>query len=231
MELTKMKISIAIPTYECYGKGWLFLSEILHSIYKQDFNDFEVVISDQSTDDTIREFVELYKKQLPIKLVCGRDIERQISANMNNAIRNCSGQYIKPMCMDDFFCSEKALSTIVNTLDRVPNFWTAHSTLHCESINFLSHVITPSYHAKIHLGANSMSGPSLVTFKEKVYFDEKLTMLMDCEMYKRIHDTYGPPYIIKDVLGCNRHHDKQTQRTYTGDIEAEKRHCIEKHGK
>lgn len=226
-----IKISIAIPTYECYGKGWLFLNEILHSIFKQDFRDFEVVISDQSTDETIREFVNLYKKQIPIKLIDGRGVDRSISANMNNAIRNCSGQYIKPMCMDDFFCSDRALSTIVNTLDSVDNFWMAHSTLHCESINFLEQALTPIYHSKIHLGSNSMSGPSLVTFKDKVYFYEKLTMLMDCEMYKIIHDQYGPPCIIKDVLGCNRHHDKQTQRNYTGNIEEEKRYCMLKHGK
>lgn len=35
-----MKISIVIPTYECYEKGWLYLNELLNSIYKQDFKDF-----------------------------------------------------------------------------------------------------------------------------------------------------------------------------------------------
>jgi hypothetical protein len=50
-----------------------------------------------------------------------------------------------------------------------------------------------------------------VTFKNKVYFDENLTLLMDCEMYKRMYINYGKPLIIKDVLSCNRHHENQAQ--------------------
>jgi len=207
-----MKISIVIPTYECYGKGWLYLNELLNSIYKQDFKDFEVVISDQSTDDSIRDMVAFYQKMLPITLLDSRSLQRSISCNVNNAIRNCRGKYIKPMFMDDFFCNDKALSIINEHLDSNPNFWCANATRHCESINFLEkHALVPSYNDNIHRGSNSMSGPSVITFKNKVYFDENLTLLMDCEMYKRMRIQYGMPLIIKEALSCNRHHRHQAQ--------------------
>lgn len=206
-----MKISIVIPTYECYGKGWLYLNELLNSIYKQDFKDFEVIISDQSKDDSIRDLVNFYKAMLPIAILDSRSLPRSISCNVNNAIKHASGSYIKPMFMDDFFCNDRALSIINEKLDSNPHHWCANAVLHCQSINFLEGVIVPRYHDKIHLGSNSMSGPSVVTFKHKVYFDEKLTILMDCEMYKRMHVRYGDPLIIKDVLSCNRHHSNQAQ--------------------
>lgn len=211
-----MKMSIVIPTYECYGKGWLYLNELLNSIYKQDFKDFEVVISDQSNDDLIRDLVDFYKKLLPITLLDSRSLKRSISCNVNNAIRNCNGQYIKPMFMDDFFCHDKALSIINERLDSSPNFWCANATHHCESINFLEKkALIPSYNDKIHLGLNSISGPSVITFKNKVYFDENLTLLMDCEMYKRMHMKHGMPLIIEEALSCNRHHSHQAQLEFS----------------
>ena len=210
-----MKISIVIPTYECYGKGWLYLNELLNSIYKQDFKDFEVIISDQSSDDSIRNLVHFYKDMIPIRLLDSRSIKRSISCNVNNAIMHAEGKYIKPMFMDDFFCKDNALSIINENLDNSDSAWCAHSVLHCVSINFLEEPLTPSYNHKIHLGANSMSGPSVITFKEKVYFDENLTLLMDCEFYKRMFITRGHPLIIKDVLSCNRHHNHQAQLEFS----------------
>ena len=56
-----MKMSIAIPVYECHGKGWLYLSELFNSIYKQSEKDVEVVVSDQSTDDKILNIIDYMK--------------------------------------------------------------------------------------------------------------------------------------------------------------------------
>ncbi|MFZ9376538.1 MAG: glycosyl transferase, partial [Candidatus Fonsibacter ubiquis] len=47
------KISIAIPTWETYGKGAEFLDDLLRTIEIQTFKDFEVVISDHSEDNQI----------------------------------------------------------------------------------------------------------------------------------------------------------------------------------
>lgn len=41
------KISIAIPTWETYGRGAEFLDDLLRTIEIQTFKDFEVVISYQ----------------------------------------------------------------------------------------------------------------------------------------------------------------------------------------
>ena len=47
--------SIAIPTYGYNGNGVDFLNFSLELLYTQTFKDFEVIISDHSIDDTIKE--------------------------------------------------------------------------------------------------------------------------------------------------------------------------------
>lgn len=223
-----MKLSIVIPTYECEGKGWLYLSELLNSIYKQSFKDFEVVISDQSKNNDIKDLATYYKKFLNISLIDASGVKRTISANTNNAIKNCTGEYIKIMYMDDFFIDNNALEKIIKASEESPNKWIVNGTLHCESIHFPHSRLIPQYNDNIHLGQNSISCPTVLTLKQKEYFDEELNMLMDCEFYKRMYIKYGDPLIITDPLTCNRNHEDQTQKK-VGHIPAtELNYCIEK---
>ena len=58
--------------------GWLFISELLNSIKKQDYSDYEVVISDQSTDDITKNLVEMYSKHMNILYVDSTHLTRKI---------------------------------------------------------------------------------------------------------------------------------------------------------
>jgi hypothetical protein len=57
--------SIAIPAYGYNGKGKDFL-EKLTILKEQTFEDFEVVISDHSTDDTIKDLCDSWMDRLNI---------------------------------------------------------------------------------------------------------------------------------------------------------------------
>lgn len=219
------KISIAIPTYECKGDGWLFLSELLNSILKQKYIDYQVVVSDQSTDDRIIELCEFYRKSINLKLVNARDVSRGVSTNTNNAIKYCDGQYIKPMMMDEFFISDMALDKIANAMDSSKSEWLVSGVTHCESINFLHTPMIPKYNDSIHLGMNTISSPSVLTMRNKHYFDEKLTMLMDCEMYKRLHTLYGEFCLISEYLVCSRRHKNQASNFSQHLLSEEKEYC------
>ena len=50
-----LNISICIPTWEQYGFGRKFLRELLTSIKKQTFTNYNVIISDHSESDSIEE--------------------------------------------------------------------------------------------------------------------------------------------------------------------------------
>ena len=55
-------ISICIPTY----KRTHLLKTLLDSIQIQTFKNFEILINDNSPDDSVRELVNIYSSLLPI---------------------------------------------------------------------------------------------------------------------------------------------------------------------
>ena len=56
-----MKVSVAIPTFEYYGRGVEFLDDMFRSISVQTLKDVEVVISDHSVDNSIEDYCKLNK--------------------------------------------------------------------------------------------------------------------------------------------------------------------------
>jgi glycosyltransferase involved in cell wall biosynthesis len=223
-----MKLSIAVPVYECHGIGWLYLTELFNSIVKQSEKDIEVVISDQSTDDNIKDLCVYYSKFLNVKYVSGHHLKRSNSPNTNNAILNCSCDMIKVIFQDDFFIDESGITKLIDAFNSGSN-WILSGSAHCTNIHSLYKPFVPRYTSKIIEGDNTISSPSVMSFRGKHLFDENLVMLMDCEMYKRLYDLYGEPTIIQDFMVCNRMHDKQLQNQYENLIETEKKYCLEKY--
>ena len=223
-----MPISIAIPVYECHGNGWLYLSELLNSIVKQTEKDIEVVIRHQSTDDNIVKLCNLYKNYLNIKYVSGQHLRRSNSPNANNAIKNCTYEHIKIMFQDDFFINEFALEKIKSAFNQGAK-WIVNGCVHCKNIHQLYNPFIPRYNSNILLGNNTISSPSVLAFHQKEYFDENLIMLMDCEMYYKLHHKYGEPHIINDLLICNRQHEMQLQNSNQDKLSDEIVYCKNKY--
>jgi hypothetical protein len=122
-----------------------------------------------------------------LKFIEAKNIKRAISPNTNNAIKHSEGEYIKIMYMDDFFVDNNALEKISNAKDNTNFAWCVNGCFHCDSINFLYNRHIPHYNHDIHLGKNTISCPTVLTLRQKEYFDESLDMLMDCEFYKRMY--------------------------------------------
>lgn len=225
-----MKLSIAIPTYESHGLGWLYISELLNSIRKQTFKDCQVVISDQSSDEKTKKLVEFYSNEMDIKYLDSTHIQRKIGTNLNHAILHCDGEIIKPMMADDFFIDPQAIEKIVNAMETNPGEWLVTGCLHAQNIHFLYGRMVPYYHDKIHHGGNTISSPSVLAMRSKEYFDEKLSLLIDCEMYKRLYVKHGLPLILEEPLICNRMHENQMQNLDAHLMEPERAYCIQKYG-
>ena len=222
-----MKLSIAVSTYECHGKGWLYLSELLNSIVKQSEKNIEVVVSDQSTDSKIFDLCSFYSKQIDLKYVSGHHLKRSNSPNTNNAILNCSSDYIKIMFQDDFFVDDDALGRVKKAFESGAK-WIVSGSLHCNSIHFLGRPKVPYYNFQILEGINTISSPSVLAYYGKELFDENLIMLMDCDIYKRLYDKYGEPYIIENLDVCNRVHENQLQFTQQDKLSSEIEYCKNK---
>ena len=89
----------------------------------------------------------------------------------------------------------------------------------------------PYHNDKLLEGVNTLSSPSILALKRGIdmYFDEDLTMLMDCDMYYRLYKYHGDPVILKDYHISNREHKSQTQRTYEHLLPKEIEYLKEKH--
>lgn len=94
------KISVAIPVYNTSK----YIIKCLDSIKFQTFKDYEIVISDDCSNDDSVLLIEKYisdNKELDIKLIkqqknCG------VSENRNNLLKICKGDYITFVDDDDY---------------------------------------------------------------------------------------------------------------------------------
>lgn len=212
----KQLISIVIPVYEMKGHGSKYLKELLETIFMQKYKNYEIVISDDSKDDVINEYINSLNcnKKRVIKY-CKNSGIAGISSNLNNAIKIASGQIIKVMFQDDLFASSKALSELNRAYSAFPNkFWgIEHSSI--LSGGKISASMAPVSNPFMLLGINTFSSPSTLSFRKNSLcnFNERLFMFMDVEIYIRLGILYGDPIIIKKNNIINRIWEGQSQNS------------------
>ena len=97
-----MKVSVACPTFEYYGRGVEVLDDMFRTIANQTLKDVEVVVSDHSRTDEIEDYCKKNEHNLDIKYLRNENGRGNPCINTNNAIDHCSGEVIKILQQDDF---------------------------------------------------------------------------------------------------------------------------------
>ncbi len=106
------KVSICIPAY----RQTQYLARTLDSVLRQDYQDYEVVVTDDSPDATVETVVREYA--FGPRLTYVRNPVRLGSpANWNQAVRYSRGEYIKILHHDDWFAGSSSLAQYVAMLD------------------------------------------------------------------------------------------------------------------
>ena len=226
-----MRVSFCIPTYESKGKAQSYLFDIFYALANQTNKDFNVWISDHSKTDVVLEACKEYANEFEINYVKNEDRRGQISANTNCALRHADGEILKVMFQDDFILTKNLVEELdkafVDDVDwAVTGF--AH-TLDDGHTHYNPKI--PEYNNRLLEGVNTLSSPSILAIRNGIdeYFDEELTMLMDCDMYYRLYKYHGDPAVLTDYHISNREHQNQTQRTYEHLIPTEIDYLKEKH--
>jgi len=209
-------ISIAIPAYESHGRAEEFAKFQFEILLKQTYQDFEVVISDHSKDNVIKDVCEEYRDRLNIKHIFNDQGRGLSSFNINNAMKHCSGEIIKFLWFDDFLWDDHSLQYTFDAFDRDTN-WLVSACEHTkdEGRTFYR-TFYPRYNDDIYLGNNTISAPSVLSIrntKDKIYFDDRLIWLMDVDYYKRLYDKFGPPKLLNKITVVNRDHKNQLTHT------------------
>lgn len=176
-----MKLSVVIPFH--YMQDWsMYLYRCLKSIERQTFTDYEILL-----------------------LKYGKAGETH-----NELFRRAKGDLIKVLHIDDYFTDENSLKTIVDNFGEF-DYWQASGCLHDDGLRvFNPH--SARYSEDIHTGNNTIGAPSVLTFRNDlgVEFDESLTWLVDCDLYRKFFDKYGPPRILEEFPVTIGVHQGQT---------------------
>lgn len=213
--MSQPHVSLCIPTYEMSGFGQDFLRHSLNMLTTQTYKDFEVIISDHSANDLIMNLCADYSQKLHIKYFKNPHNVGSSSANINNAMKQATGQLIKVLFQDDFLYDRNSLEVIVNNFNMNKDTWlvtaSEHSKdgIHCHKPHY------PEYSNRVHVGDNLLGSPSILTIKNNnpLLFDENLIWLMDCDYYKRCFDKYGLPKFVNTVTVVNRVGEHQVTNT------------------
>lgn len=199
--MSKPKVSIVLPIHEMEN-GAYFLWRAIQSIMCQSFKDYEIIITQ----------------------------EGKMAENTNAGIKKARGKIIKILYMDDYFSNEHSLQEIV---DAFRGGWLVTGCFHDDGSNRFLNPHHPYYNSDIKYGNNTIGSPSVLAFENKdpLLFDEKLSWLLDCELYTRLHARYGLPTYLSTMnvtLGIGKHQmsniltdeDKQEEYDYLTKIKA-----------
>jgi glycosyltransferase involved in cell wall biosynthesis len=189
------KLSIAVPTYEFNGKGAEILENLFDQLNKQSFKDFDVIVSDDSKDDNIYNFLNESSYSFDIQYY--KNVIRGASNNFNNAISKCTGRIIKLICADDYFFDNLSLERTVLSFAE-SDCWLASAYWHTKNKIDYFNFHLPSINPNIFV-MNTIGTPSCIAFRNITTipkFDSNLTYYYDCEWYYQMIKLYGCPRFL-----------------------------------
>ena len=112
----KPLVSICIPTYN----GEKFIAEALHSVLNQDYDNLEIILSDDRSSDNTVQFAKAILSKSGLKHHIDSHEPSGIGANWNNTIKLASGAYIKFLFQDDVL-KPNCISEMVKAAENFPD--------------------------------------------------------------------------------------------------------------
>lgn len=205
------KVSICIPAYNQVEH----LRKTLRSVFEQTFSDYEVIISDDSTDDAVKNLLKEFNFKNKLKYFRNSP-SLGSPGNWNASILKANGEFIKILHHDDFFTSPESLGKFVSLLENNPNSSFAFSgteinllklntkKLHkCSDKKLLEIKSSP----EILFFSNYIGAPSATIFRKKdfILFDIKMKWLVDVDWYIRMIENNKNIVHTKEALICTVH--------------------------
>jgi glycosyltransferase involved in cell wall biosynthesis len=187
-----VKVSICIPAYRQVD----YLRATLHSVAQQDFDDYELIVSDDSPDDSVRDLLA----EFPFgeRLTYVRNTPALGSPeNWNAAIRLARGEYVKILHHDDHFTRPDALRRFVALLDTHPEAdfaFAASRVVHVDSGLQRVHRASQEQLAELRADpaslflGNCIGAPSATICRRglALEYDRRMKWLVDVDYYYRV---------------------------------------------
>lgn len=186
------KVSICIPTYNQTE----YLQKTLDSIFRQEYLDYEVIISDDSSDNLVFDLINNYRDLGYFIQYFRNNIPLGSPSNWNNAIEKANGELIKIIHHDDWFTNTKSLGSFVSFFEKNKNlkFVFTGSKISDSNWNLRYHQMSDLQFEYLKkdkssiFRANLIGAPSAVMYKKdlNLRFDINLKWIVDIEFYYQI---------------------------------------------
>jgi len=221
MNAPKVSVCIDVYNYEA------FLPEAIESVLRQDFTDFEVIVSDDCSSDNSFEIAREYARKDSRVIALRNEKNLGMVRNRNACLRPATGEYIKVLHADDFLCANDALRKMADVLDanrgvslvacamqfidpasRELNRWTYFRD---------GTIINGTTAIKLSLRQlrNFIGGPSAVMYRRRKGlrgFDESFFHSADWEMWLHLLEQGCFYYIAKPLCAYRKHGRQQTEK-------------------
>lgn len=197
------------------------MKRLFDSLTIQSFRDFEVIVTDDSPDDSVKDLCSQYLQLLPLQY------HRNIPAlgtpeNWNEGIRRARGKWIKLIHDDDWLTGENSLQHFANAIAAHPHaafFFCAYRNVWLQS-GRKEDVFVDSFRFKQMLkqpyslfSGNVIGPPSVILHPndKQFFYDKKLKWLVDMEFYIRYFKTTKPVYIPEILMNVGMGEHQVTQ--------------------
>lgn len=223
-------VSICIPTY----KQTDYLQKCLQSVLMQDFKDYELIISDDTPDDSIEQFLKTVLTG--IKYSYFRNNPSLGSPqNWNSAISKAKSKYIKLLHHDDVFTQANSLSLMVEKMETEQSAFLFCQTdvWYTKSNQHRLHSVSPKQFELIKkqpeflFFKNVIGAPSAVMHinNPAIQYDAHLKWLVDVDFYIRQLQQGKCSFIAQPLVSTA--HDIEGQ--ITGSVHDDKTIQIKEH--
>ncbi|GAB3413006.1 glycosyltransferase family 2 protein [Niabella aquatica] len=211
-------ISICIPAYQRPQ----YLKRLLDSIRMQSFKDFEVIITDDSPDDSVYQLFHEYS-DIPSLYYHKNPRPLGTPANWNAAIALAKGQWIKLMHDDDWFANETSLQQFADCAKNNDGAFIFSAFINVYEDGRKEKPFFPEKfrirkakkEPAILLAKNFIGAPSTTMHKnDKRYeYDTELKWLVDIDMYRRRMETDKLVYISQPLVNLYMSNSQVTSYT------------------
>ena len=208
-------ISICIPAYKHVD----YLQRLLDSILIQTYKDFEIIITDDSPDNSVAILLKNYNS-IPNIHYYKNEKALGTPENWNEAIRKANGAWIKMMHNDDWFASDDALQVFYDAILENPGidfFFSAFQNVEANSGK--KEIVKMSAADKAFLKSNPyhllkkvyIGNPSCTIVKKSldIFYDKRYKFIVDFDYYIRVIQQTTMPFYIDEVLLNIGFHDEQ----------------------
>jgi glycosyltransferase involved in cell wall biosynthesis len=222
------KVSICIPTFGVPK----ILKKTLDSIEMQTYKDYEIIVSDDTLDDSVLK--EIQSHPLRDKITYSKNkLALGSPANWNKSVELANGKYIKIMHHDDKFMANTSLKSFVDLMEK--NKDVDFGFLASQSKNLKNGKVKVNRPGKLTVyklqcdcfllyQRNIIGGPSATIFKKKdfIQYDNELKWLVDVDQYiGNLKRKQKIAYADEVAIETTSNADHQISRLYENNLCAE----------